>query len=223
MQWPAVLLWFALAPATAVKPAAQTGVEHRVEKTGDHSSPASLELIQGLLDRQRASLRLDERHPRAAVYDAASAANQREHERISGGMLVMVTAVAADAQELPLAGLFLRQPDGNRLPLILVAELPPAVAARLHVQPPLPAHLWAGIYYAPLAKHLHGAVEADFAVGRTGFLLANEMILTRQIVQFSDEHLQDTPSAAALSAMIAREYPGFVADLDTLRTLEQAH
>jgi hypothetical protein len=217
------LLWLALAPRSALTPTPKLTVEHRIEQTGNHFSPATVQMIQAMIDQQLASLRQGERHPREVLYDAASASNQREHERICGGMLVMVVAIATDAKELPLHGLFLRAPQGDRLPLILVAELPAKLGAQIRLGASLGSHLWAGIYYAPVAKHLHGVVEADFAAGRSGFALANEMILTQQIIQYGDEHLQDTPSAAALSAMIAREYPGFVVDSDTLKTLEQAH
>jgi hypothetical protein len=223
MQSIPFLVWLILAPASAIKSPPKPTVEHRMQMTGDRVSPATLQMIQTMIDQQRVSLQQDQSHPRAVLYDAASASNQREHERISGGMLVMVVAVAADAKELPLGGVFLKQPEGNRLPLILVGELPAKLAAQIRLQAPMGSHLWAGIYYAPLAKHLHGLVEADFDAGHSGFALANEMILTPQIMQYSDEHLQDTPSVAALSAMIAREYPGFVVDRDTLKTLEQAH
>lgn len=215
------LLWLTLAPANAIRPLPQP-VEHAIEQTADHTSPATVQLIQTMIDEQRASLAPGKAYPRVVLYDAASASDQREHERISGGMLIMVVAVARDAQELPLTGLYAKPASGERLPLIRVAALPSQLAAQLRLAPPMGSHLWAGLYYAPLAKHLHGAIETDFA-GHAGFALADDMILTPQIVQYSDEHLRDTPVAATLGGMIAREYPGFVVDRATLETLERAH
>jgi hypothetical protein len=217
------LVWLALAPAAAVAPAAKTQVEHQVQRGADAPVPVTVQQLQQKLDEARHAVPPGQRLPRIILDDTAGAANQREHERISGGLVVMVMAVTADPKELPLTGLFLTQPDGKRLPLIPVAVLPPALTTQLHPAAPLGPNVFAALFYAPLAKHLHGVLEADFSGGRSGFRLANELPLTPEMMQFNDAQLQETPSAAALGAMIAREYPGFAVDRATLLTLEQAH
>jgi len=123
------LVCLALAPAAAVAPTGKTQVEHQVQRGANAPVPVTVQQLQQKLDAARHAVRPDQRLPRIILDDTAGAANQREHERISGGLLVMVMAVTADPKELPLADLYLAQPDGKRLSLIPVAILPQALRA----------------------------------------------------------------------------------------------
>jgi hypothetical protein len=200
-------------PATPPAPATATNATQVV----------GIEMLQQEIDGlEREVQQMQVPVPRAADWDAAGARDQVEHDQIAEGMLFMVLAAVKDPTELPVRGVFIRTPDSERLAMVQVARLPDEVARRLRLSGPIGRYAWAGLYFAPYARHMRGEVEIDFAAHRQGMVVAPEFPASNVKETLVDSGRYDLKlSAAALRAMIAREYPAFVVVPDVLETLER--
>jgi len=151
--------------------------------------------------------------PRIALYDLAYPADTLEYQRLRGNGVFLVTAVAQDSTELPVARVFLRDPAAGERELrrlgVACGHLPDTEVSiigtfgtfRCDAFYVMPIELRAGT----------GDVLVDFAAHRQGF----------RVVQFDGEvppafrGLRPSGSApvadSVFASLLAREYPGLAA------------
>jgi hypothetical protein len=145
--------------------------------------------------------------PRAVQLDFAWPQDEDEYRRLAKYVIVLVTAVTQDEQELPLKRVYIRN-KWNR-----IASERREVAKDSLTGSMLGSYREDSFYLAPagLMKG-DGEVVADFAAGRTGFRLYSLPGMPPDFVE-ADRRPMPAPGARpepkALKAMLEREYAGF--------------
>jgi hypothetical protein len=150
--------------------------------------------------------------PRFGVYDVAYPRDVAESAATGGFGVALVVIYSQKAAELPLRRLLLRT-AGNTVELELISSASSDVEGASNANRVFGKNRWEGLYVFPAYQQQAGSeLVADFQINRSGFILA----------RFSATGTAQTPGAeggnpaasaakrAALSALIEREYPGFV-------------
>lgn len=176
---------------------------------GPRASPTSLKTLQQQLD-DTDSLIGDRTAARAAVWDAATAGSQTEHDDIGQGALVLVVAVAQAAEDLPLRRVWVSGARAKRLPLIRVGTVPETQLHSLRLSGKAGTHCWGAVYYLPLARTLgKGDLFADFPL-RSDFRLG--ALPERAFRDFRDRSDGVKIYLGNVAKMALREYPGLELD-----------
>ena len=146
--------------------------------------------------------------PRVAFFDAAYPKDSTEYVAMNGYALLVVTALAQDSAELPLARLYLGSVNGE-LDLTSLFTIRSTVAARDSVERftfgPFRAD---ALYLYPVASRSVDLL-ADFAAHRRGFRLGQ---LGRSLPNYLErisrqQRATALPSRETIAVMLRREYP----------------
>jgi hypothetical protein len=147
-----------------------------------------------------------QRADRLAAYDAACPASPEERRALGANCVILVSAVSANAAELPLSRVYLHPDAGDDTELRRLADFASDIPQGSPLQATVGDHRIDAFYLAPLtALAKPGAILIDFATARTGFKVG---ALPLRMADASAGRASE-PDPAALAAFIRREYPGW--------------
>jgi hypothetical protein len=151
--------------------------------------------------------------PRAAQFDFAWPQDEDEYRKLAKHVIVLVSVVVQDEQELPLKRVYIRNKWKREFPLDRIVSERREVAKGSLAHSVLGSYREDSFYLAPAGlMRGEGEVVADFAANRTGFRLYSLPGTPPDFVE-ADRHPMPAPGARpepkALKAMLEREYAGF--------------
>lgn len=206
-----LLLLSASAPAQNEK---KLGYGHVTEESGWTEAPTASDTMHQRLEEAASDYAQYAPVPRIGFFDIAFPGSPSEFRATGGTGVMLVTVLSQDADELPAKRVYVSM-DGEEytLRLISVARTPPAPTGR--VAQVLGPHRWDALYAFPVALMRDGAtVTMDFAIRRAGFELGDLATQDDGYLGYPTPAgvapVDDVSGEAALHALIAREYPGFL-------------
>ncbi len=188
--------------------AASQEVTHLERNLGWSNRPISNAALDDRLSQAAIQYRSYAPIPRIALYDVAFPKDSAEAADLGANAVLVITAVAQDSTELPLARLYLSTAAGTE-------ALVPFALAESHTANTVIAATFGryrldAMYLLPLGLRASaGELLADFAAHRTAFRVAT---FTGE-VPGPVQHLgrlpghSTPPTSAALWAFVRREYP----------------
>ncbi len=188
------------------------GVTHVEVKQGWSRNPAT---DAEMTDRLRGAASQYRRYapiPRIALYNIGYPSSPAEYEALNGYGAIVVTVVAQDSAELPLARLYFRSASGaeTELPVVVYScgRLAPADST---VAATFGGNRCDALYFFPvLIATTQGDLLADFAVQRRGFRIEQFSGETPPaLVGFPIRQPSGPPAGAAWLRFVAREFPSF--------------
>jgi len=145
---------------------------------------------------------------RFAVYDMAWPRDAEEAKRLGGNTVIVLGALSQDASELPLSKAYLERPDGRVVELRRLGFVSRSLASSSQAAKVFGPHVTEEFYLLPVsALGRNVRLKCDFAKNRLGFVLSKSLVPLRDSPSAQSPTRQ--PLAAAVRAMVAREYPGF--------------
>ena len=152
---------------------------------------------------------------RIALFDVAYPASDAELTDTAGNGVLLLTLLSQDREELPPARLFVSV-AGESHELRLITATPIRLVEDAGVSKVLGRHRWDGLYVFPVGFARDGAVlTVDFAKNRTGFVAGEFSDSHYEVLLYRTPRPNVAPSDAsppdAVMALVAREFPGFVA------------
>lgn len=152
--------------------------------------------------------------PRLVLYDIAYPGDDAELAAMDGYAVMLVTAVAQDAAELPPARIYVVI-HGKEVALRRITGSAATLPADDHAAEVFGRHRWDGLYLLPVYAVQDGNSAAiDFAVNRKGFVFAEFTTPARQALGYTHPVTRapraKAPPEAALDKLIGREFPGFM-------------
>jgi len=201
--------------------AARAGdVEHHVGEGGVADGPVPLQSFDQRIENDAMDMQ-QKYHGTAArfvEYDSALPRDQAEYRAFGKFGILLVSAMAQDERELPLARVYALV-GGHEIELKRVArvrrELPLGGTAR----PEFGRYREDSFYMLPIRlKQADASLLCDFAVNRKAFAVGTlEGGLQDFIVADPYEESGAPPSDEAVRAFVDREYPGFLSKDDLIR------
>jgi hypothetical protein len=150
----------------------------------------------------------DARADRFAAYDMAWPRNAEEAKRLGGNTVIVLGALSHDASELPLSKAYLELSDGRIVELQRLGFVSRSLASSSQAAKVFGPNLSEEFYLLPIsALGRNVTLKCDFAKKRMGFVLSKSLVPLRDSPWAQSPSRQ--PLAAAVGAMVAREYPGF--------------
>lgn len=150
--------------------------------------------------------------PRIALFDIAYPANAEEYRSLAGYGVIVVSAVTQASDELPPSRVYVRV-AAKDVELKLLSSVRSDIAPNDILSKVFGVHRWDGLYLFPVHLRMQGlALMMDFAKNRSGFVLSKFDVPARESLAMLPvaPPLSDSPSEAALMALVVREYPGFI-------------
>ena len=201
-----LLLGFGSAPARA------QDVVHHISSDAWSKNPATDSGMTARLTRAATEYRQYAPVPRVAFYDIGYPSSADEYRALNGFGAILVTVMAQDSAELPLARLYFRDASGT------ITELPKIVSScgRLSSSDSIVS----GTFGSNRCDALHlfpviltttaGELLADFAIHRNGFRLGNFTGEVTQVLKKLPIGPPGQPPAATVAnPVFAREFPIF--------------
>lgn len=184
---------------------------HLVSPTGDAKGAVTRQAFEARFDASAVELlaaRPGIRADRFAAFDIARPRDAEEWKRLKGNAVILLGALSQDASELPLAKVYLESPDGNRVMLRRLGSVSRTLAPASQAAKIFGPNVTEEFYLVP-ASALAGnvAFKCDFAKNRLAFVLSRELTPMRDAPPAQSS--SGPPPAAAVRALVAREYPGF--------------
>jgi hypothetical protein len=184
---------------------------HVVGAPGEGSGALSREKFEARFGTDAAKLLVQSPQARAdrfAAYDIAWPRGADEEKRLGGNTVMVVGALSQDASELPLSKVYLEHPDGSVVELQRLGLVSGALAASSRAAKVFGPNVSEEFYLVPLgALGRDVTLKCDFAKSRMGFILSKSLVPPKNSPSAISPARQ--PLAAAVRAMVAREYPGF--------------
>ena len=153
---------------------------------------------------------ITERYPGQSVARRAGVdmALPTADDRTGGYAVVLIAAQSHVAAELPLRRAYIRGADGREIELHYAGSERTQVAADSLAASVFGPFGEYSFYWAPTAALLApGELLVDFATGRSGFRITTLPAASPDLG--TGEPLAGAPDVAALTALRAREFPGF--------------
>jgi len=188
------------------------GVTHLEVSQGWSRNPATDAEMTGRLRAAASQYRQYTPIPRIAVYNIGYPSSAAEYEALNGYGAIVVTVVAQDSAELPLARLYFRSASGaeTELPVVVYScgRLAPADST---VAATFGGHRCDALYFFPVQiATTQGDLLADFAVRRRGFRIEQfSGEPPRGLVGFPIRQPSGPPAGAAWLRFLTREFPAF--------------
>ena len=188
------------------------GVTHVEVKQGWSRNPAT---DAEMTDRLRGAASQYRRYapiPRIALYNIGYPSSPAEYEALNGYGAIVVTVVAQDSAELPLARLYFRRASGaeTELPVVVYScgRLAPADST---VAATFGGNRCDALYFFPvLIATTQGDLLADFAVQRRGFRIEQfSGAVPAALTGFSIRQPAGRASGSAWTRFLVREFPAF--------------
>jgi hypothetical protein len=185
---------------------------HLVSPTTTESGAVTLERFNQRIESD--AIRFKNQRPgshalRSAPFDTAWPLSDQEYAQLHGYGVVLVSATAWDAEELPLAKVYLVHPDGAQTPLLLVGHttrtVEPSSAAATVYGP----NREDSFYLVPIESARDAQLECDFAKNRTGFILSAAALPPPGYNVHAALPSSALPPSAVVQQLLDREYPGF--------------
>jgi hypothetical protein len=149
---------------------------------------------------------------RSALIDFAWPQDKAEYLALGKYVVVLVNAVSQQADELPLKRVYVES-NGREITLEKIGSIRREVPESSPVYAMLGRYREDAFYLAPAGTMMRkGTVMVDFAARRSGFRLYELPGTPPAFVKADRKPMPATgakPDAAALKALVAREYPGF--------------
>jgi hypothetical protein len=209
MRSAAIVLLSLVAVAPA---AAQTTSYQKQAPTAAQHAVTPAEMGRRLEQQAEDTKRIAPRAARVALVDFAWPQNAEEYRATGKFIVVLVVAVSQLEEELPLKRLYVQA--GNRVvPLQKMSSERRTLPEGSGVATVLGRFREDAFYVAPAGPMMRkGDLLIDFAVNRSGFRVYGLPGLPPDFVRAdrkADPAKGAKPDAAAIRAMIEREYPGF--------------
>jgi len=184
---------------------------HLVSPTGDANGAVTRQAFEARFDASAVELlaaRPGVRADRFAAFDIARPRDAEEWKRLKGNAVILLGALSQDASELPLAKAYLENADGSRVMLRRVGSVSRTLAPTSQAAKIFGPNVSEEFYLVP-ASALGGnvAFKCDFAKHRLAFVLSTALTPLKDVPAV--QSVAGPPPAAAVRAMVAREYPGF--------------
>src|SRR5437870_1183168 len=194
------------------------GVIHREVSQGWSRNPATDAGMTARLRDVATEYRQYAPIPRIAVYNIGYPSSSAEYEALNGYGAIVVTVVAQDSAELPLARLYFRSAAGveTELPVVVFScgRLVPADSV---VATTFGNNRCDALHFFPVQlATTQGDLLADFAVRRSGFRIEQFGGQTPPaLVGFPIRQPSGAPAGAAWMGFLTREFPAFSRLLST--------
>ena len=194
------------------------GVTHVEVSQGWSRNPATDAEMTGRLHAAASQYRQYAPIPRIAVYNIGYPSSSAEYEALNGYGAIVVTVVAQDSAELPLARLYFRSAAGveTELPVVVFScgRLAPADSV---VATTFGNNRCDALHFFPVQlATTEGDLLADFAVRRSGFRIERFSGQTPPaLVGFPIRQPSGAPAGAAWMGFLTREFPAFSRLLST--------
>src|SRR5213596_2825726 len=194
------------------------GVTHVEVKQGWSRNPAT---DAEMTDRLRGAASQYRRYapiPRIALYNIGYPSSPAEYEALNGYGAIVVTVVAQDSAELPLARLYFRSASGaeTELPVVVYScgRLAPADSV---VATTFGNNRCDALHFFPVQlATTQGDLLADFAVRRSRFRIERfSGQVPAALIGFSIRQPSGAPAGAAWMGFLTREFPAFSRLLST--------
>ncbi len=188
------------------------GVFHVEVSQGWSRNPATDAEMTGRLRAAASQYRQYAPIPRIAVYNIGYPSSSAEYEALNGYGAIVVTVVAQDSAELPLARLYFRSAAGVETELpVVVFSCGRLVPADSDVATTFGKNRCDALHFFPvLLATTQGDLLADFAVHRRGFRIEQFSGETPPaLAGFPIRQPSGPPAGAAWLHFLAREFPSF--------------
>jgi hypothetical protein len=188
---------------------------HIVEGNGTADGPVTRQSFEARFDESAA--RLAAARPgviadRFAAYDIAWPRDAAEMGRLNDHAVLLIGAVSQDASELPLAKVYLVRPDGSQVVLRHIASAERQKLSSVRAATVFGPNLMEDFYLVPMAALGEGVeLRCDFAKNRLGFAVERSLSSPGALPAPS---ASVSPPAAAVNALVSREYRGFGVSFD---------
>jgi hypothetical protein len=208
---PVAVVWLLVAPVIPAMLPGQ-GVTHVEVRQGWSRNPATDAEMTGRLREAASAYRQYAPIPRIAVYNIGYPSSSAEYESLNGYGAIVVTVVAQDSAEVPLARLYFRSAAGveTELPVVVfscgrVAPADSVVASTFGKNRCDALH-----FFPVLLATTQGDLLADFAINRRGFRIQQFSGETPPaLVGFPIRQPSGPPAGAAWMRFLTREFPSF--------------
>ena len=194
---------------------AEDRMAHFVDPGSWVRQPVTPEIINSRIEQAAAEYVSYAPVPRASFHDIAYPADEKEYAELDGFGVMLVTVFSQNRDEIPPKRIFLRI-DNSEVQLSLFTSVFTKDSGSSLVKKVLGTNRWDGLYYYPVYLTLQAQeLVIDFAKNRTGFVMARFADSHRAALAYLKTPIQrpkeDKPPVEALSKLVAREYPGFIA------------
>lgn len=198
--------------ALAAPAAAQSTSFHKQSPDASQHAVTPAEMDKRLEQQAVETKKIAPKAARVALVDFAWPQNAAEYRALGKFIVVLVVAVSQQDEELPLTRLYVAA-GGRTVVLQKIGSERRAIAEGSEVATVLGRHREDAFYVAPAGPMMRkGDLLIDFAVNRSGFRVFELPGTPPDFVQ-ADRNPNpgkgSKPDAAAVRAMIQREYPGF--------------
>ena len=206
-------------------------------KLGDRGErKATLSTLQNMITKGEASTRISAMKiaphdptkfvaDRTVLSDLCMGADQDEHDQIAEGIIICLLAVSQEVAEIPLNRAYIELKNGKTIDLPLLATMPADAIKTLKTDGTIGRNIWAGLYWAPKARTIEGALFVDFATKRTHFSPDVVFPLSKSFgKKLKDRRPKDLLiNFAVMKSLIEREYPGMDLTPSFLEDVKKAH
>jgi hypothetical protein len=198
-----------------LRPVAALGAQGPGHVVGAGSSgygPVTVKVIDQRLRIVAERLQAYAALPRIALCDVAFPKDSAEYAALHGYAVLALTALTQHPAELPLGRLYVRSGARETALVNLTWVRSDETVVDSVVARTLGRDREDALYLLPIALHAQpGALLLDFAVNRSEFLVQRFEGLPDDVTWLpTAAPTAERPAEAALLALVAREYPGFV-------------
>lgn len=211
-----VVLVFLYLAVFSVAASAKEKMMHLIKPGSWVQQPVTSEIINRRIEQATAQYVSYGSVPRAAFHDIAYPADEKEYAALDGFGVMLVSVFSQNAEEIPPKRIFARVGNSEiTLHLFTSAFVKDSGGSAL-VRKVLGPNRWDGLYYYPVYLTRQAEeIVLDFAKNRTGFVMAQFADADRAALDHLKTPIQrpkrDQPPIEALTKLVAREYPGFIA------------
>jgi len=205
----ALLLMTGMAVAAPAPEPTATEPGHLVSPVRDAKGAVTRQQFEARLESdaknflaRHAGVRAD----RFAGFDIAWPRDAEESKRLGGNTVIVLGALSQDSSELPLAKAYLERADGSLVVLRRIGLVSRTLAPESQAAKAFGPNVTEEFYLVPTGALGKGVkLKCDFAKKRLGFVLSDSLAGLKNLPATQARE----PLAAAVRAMVTREYPGF--------------
>ena len=151
--------------------------------------------------------------PRFGLFDLAYPKDKAEFDAMKGFGVVLVVVQTQVQAEVPAKRLFIRN-AGDIKDLKLLASALSEAPPSSNIAKVLGPYRWEGLYLFPISAQTAGTeLVLDYQINRSGFVLTKFQYSGVSLVPNANADVAFTtlPDDIIISALVKREYPGFIA------------
>ena len=210
-----LLLVFLYLAVLSVAVSAEDRTVHLVKPGSWVQQPVTPKVINSRIEQAAARYVSYGSVPRATFHDIAYPADEKEYAALDGFGVMLVTVFTQNRAEIPPKRIFLRV-GNSEVQLHLFTSVFTKDSGSALVKKVFGTNRWDGLYYYPVYLTLEAQeIVLDFAKDRKDFVMARFADKDSDALAYLKIPIRrpkrNKPSVEALTKLVAREYPGFIA------------